>query len=74
MSRLVSRADARQIAEATHDCAERALIWRARAKDAQAALRVAHGLLRHRAGTSTPEGEAFKVLDASLANQDRIAA
>ena len=57
---MISRADAKLIAEAVVDCADRAA-------SARLAIEVAHAILQSEREKISPAGDAFKILDAEIA-------
>lgn len=60
------RSDARIIAEAVNDAAQRAVYWQSRAKLAEDGLSLIREMLRSHEGKQTIEGDAFKIADATL--------
>lgn len=64
--RSVPKSHARDIADACVEITDKAINWREKARAAEQALCVVHGLLSSYAGQQTSAGEAFRVIDASL--------
>lgn len=66
MTRSIKIGDARLIAEAVDDAAQRAVYWKSRARLAEDGLSLIREMLRPHAEKPTIEGDAFKVADATL--------
>ena len=70
MSRKIKIEDARLIAGAVDDAAQRAVYWKSRARLAEDGLSLIREMLRSHAGKPTIEGDAFKIADATLPDGD----
>ena len=66
MTRNIRIGDARLIADAVDDVAQRAVYWKSRAQLAEDGLSLIREMLRSHGGKPTIEGDAFKIADATL--------